>query len=357
MMRLSGRTHSGRLGGAERLQGEAAATPRNSEWHIDSDRTPPQSRPSLWSRFFSSLAAQCEAAFVDNLPHEYITLLEKSTQVYLGSFFYLAILALGAVIFAYLYDSTKSQVYLSPTFDVSRCQQVDRPATGTYFGDLSGHWSGTWQYDPSKAAYSFQLSNFSVGGNQASSTLSQEWRSIMTTAGLVLSEIIGPIMSKQNLAQNLLYLLTWSLPAITGLNENKQVLSFSGNSTSVFSTFDYLVAGLATSNGVCNISSITTFDAGTHSLTVSYDATEYSNNPHCKDALPITSTNFIVGRIGSPPALSLVIDVRSFFAAVAANHPKPSSDPAISACTITSALACESCATSAETPTRSHPRE
>lgn len=301
-----------------------------SEMHVVKDIA--QGRESLWRRILSSLSDQCSAAFMDNIPHEYIKLLEPHNTVRFGSMLYISICVLAATIFAYLFLSEYSTVYLSPTYG-SNCLKVDRPITASYLGSLDGQWSGTRAFEPSMAAYSFSFHNFSMEDSgqflslglnrddnlQAPQTLRQRYAELMTVVETILDDTLRNIMSNQNLAENLLYLLMWSLPAYTGDAFNKQTFSFTGAPTTVFDNLEYSAAGLGSSDTMCSARSVTKFNAGTHKWSVTWKSEEFVNDKNCTTVLPLASVGFII----DSPTISFDIDVRSFFAAVSANYPKP----------------------------------
>lgn len=280
----------------------------------------------LWRRMYRSMSAQLSDIFFDNLPHEYVKLLEPQLSIRWGAFLYSCIFVLAAVIFAYLYQSTSSTVYLSPTY-ASNCVKVDRPVTQSFLASVDGHWMGTRAYEPSRALYSFAFSNFSStttvtreGSTTAINTLGEQYQSLMYLVGRVVEDTLGPIFKRQNLAENVLYLLLWSLPTFTGATSNQQTFSFTGSPLAVMKNMQYSATGLSSETGACSATSSTTFDAGSQQWTISWDAEAFLADRNCTDALPLGAVGYVV----PSSHITLKVDVRSYFSAIAANYPAPS---------------------------------
>ena len=279
----------------------------------------------------SQLRKQGEAAFFDNIPAEYVRLLEPHLVLRFGAALYLLIALAAAGIFAYLFSINISKVYLSPV-PQSNCVKVDRPVTGSYLGDLNGLWSGTASFDPSRAPYRFELNNFSLASAQLALpetgddlalahiiTLGDYYRKMLGSVSRFVVGVVKPVMVRSNYATNLLYLMMWSITEVTGDANNEQTFSFTGAPQSVFQALTYQAAGLASARGLCAVLPRTTFDSASQRWTVSWPYAAFVADANCVAALPPRT----IGRTQDSDTIDISIDIRSFFAAVAANLGPP----------------------------------
>ena len=288
-------------------------------------------RRSAVLKLCTELRNQAEAMYLKNIPAEYVRLLEPHLVKRFGAVLYFLILATASGIFAYLFNASLSKVYLSPDRQ-SNCVSVDRPVTGSYLGDLSGHWSGTADFDPSRAPYKFVLQNFSLPSSLQKlpptgddlerthiDTLLELYRIMMASVSFSMIHVIRPIMMRSNYASNLVYLMMWSASVQTGDARNEQVFSFTGSPQSVFEALPYQAAGLGTAQGQCSVLPRTAFNSATQRWTISWPFAAFIADGNCTAALPPSS----LGRVQSSDTVEISLDIRSFFAAVAANTPPP----------------------------------
>lgn len=288
--------------------------PRPSEFHVLKEAP---KNTSVCQDLVEYFQRQTQKLFEKSLPIEYLQLLEPSNKWIFGSVLHFVIVAAIGIMFATLYWSNQETVYLSPLQQESNCSPVDRPLTGTFYGDLDGSWSGTNQYSPTLAVYKIQFNNFTayVDGNHM--TLTQRYQDLMVSVKDILLNLIKPVMMKQNLAMNLLYFMLWSATAKTGAAFNEQSFSFTGSPLAVFEALDYADTGIASSLGQCRVIPDTQFDPGSQSWIISWNYNAYVADPACSESLP---PNFL-GHVEGREKMTIKIDSRAFFAAVAANHP------------------------------------
>jgi len=266
-----------------------------------------------------------------NIPHEYVRLLEDPKKAFYGCILYALIFFVGAGIFVYLFIQSLSRVYLSPD-PAPNCVSVDRPVTDVFFGDLNGHWSGTHHFDPSRAAYTFSLQNFSsstgsVGLPETGDDLEKEkiatledlYKQLMGSIMYNGLNVIKPIMERQNYADNLLYLMMWSLTAETGESKSAQTFSFSGSPLSVFESLGYQATGLGSAEGLCSVFPTTTLDSANQQWVISWKYADFVADANCVSSLPPSALGWVKGS----ETIEISIDIRSFFSAAAANVPPP----------------------------------
>ena len=316
---------------------------RKSEVHIDKNS---QSQPlaPLGVQLWDGLSKQARDAFVSNLPAEYIKLLEPKQVTVYGTFVYALLLAVACAIFASTYISTQAAVYLSPLRH-SNCIPIDKPATGKFYGDLNGQWSGTRGFDPSIAPFQFELNNFTTEvqqlplptgttGEEAAKLQTQTelsyFKEIMSAVKSVLGGTVRADMMTKNTAGQILYMMMWSLQTSSGgssisdeTTANLQTFSFTGSPDSIFGNIHYHAGGLGTGLGYCGVQPSVTFEAATFLWTVSFDLQKFSNDKNCINALPTAK----MGTVKGESLLEMKIDARSFFSAVAANQPQLQTNP------------------------------
>ena len=298
------------------------------EDEVDGDGDKEESH--ILSRFKSAL----RSTYMKNIPSESVRLLEPRLAGRLGFALYFLIFSAAAAIFGLLFTSSMSKVFLSPE-PLPNCVSVDRPVTGTFLGDLNGIWSGTSNFDPSRAPYSFSLQNFSVSSASAAmpttgddvknmnfQTLSDLYRELMEKVRSVLTNVIQPISVRSNFAGNLLYLMTWSMTQPTGNNGNEQQFSFTGSPQSVFQALTYQAAGLGNAEGQCGVRPKTLFDSAAQAWKLTWDYAAFMADEHCSTTLPPSTMGWVKGS----STIDVDIDIRSFFAAAAANVPVPPID-------------------------------
>jgi hypothetical protein len=280
---------------------------------------------------FAAICGNAQKAWTNGIPHEYVRLLENHNKIFYGGILYALIFFLGAGIFVYLFLQSLNKVYLSPD-PATNCVSVDRPVTGTFYGDLNGHWSGTRHFDPSRAAYTFSLQNFSSSAGSVGLaetgddmekanivTLEDLYRRLMGSIMYNGLSVLKPIMQRQNYADNLLYLMMWSLSTETGESKSAQTFSFSGSPLSVFESLGYQAAGLGGPHGLCSVLPTTTLDSANQQWVISWKYSDFVADANCVASMPPSALGWVKGI----EVVEISVDLRSFFAAAAANTPPP----------------------------------
>lgn len=122
-------------------------------------------------------------------------------------------------------------------------------------------------------------------------------------------------LKSSNLAESLIYLTSYAYFNGDSISSSSATFSLNVDPSSILDVPTH--AALLTSiNGTCDITTTTDFDRAKGVLRVSFNKIEYSNNPICNNALALD--NF--GTTSFNPSLSIDIDVRSLFTAVAINQ-------------------------------------
>lgn len=172
------------------------------------------------------IKSQAKYIFEDNIPHEYVQLLTTGRRLTYGSVLYTVAVAIVAALFWWTYTQTLKTETLATVQTTTKCQPVDRPSSGSFLADFDGNWVSTQSFDPSQAVYELQLNNFSaieLGANeqQTRMSLSEFYASKMDWVGSVLKGTVTSLLTTNDLAHNLLYLMFWRLQFYTGVQQGE----------------------------------------------------------------------------------------------------------------------------------------
>ena len=146
------------------------------------------------------------------------------------------------------YTDSMSVQFISLNKDDGRCNEVLKPVTGTFIGDVHGSWFGQPKFDASLGKYSLKLQNFEQSN--------EEYRAMLEGVDKELIEL-GEMAKHRDLADNLLLWMTWQ----TTLKNSKTVNTFcmTGNPLVAFDR-DLHLGLFASITGECLVPTSTVFD-------------------------------------------------------------------------------------------------
>lgn len=164
----------------------------------------------------------------------------------------------------------RATTFISLDKEAGHCLEVPVKITGVYSFDTNGYWSGHPLYNPSLAIYSLRMNNV-----------------LMTTAEYRLSildikaklKIAGQKVSNLDLAQALLYWMSWSADVSNGSSSYRWQLT--GDTRVIFDT--------STHNGYlsnveidCGVKSVTTYNPTTGKFKISFPIIDYEITAKCR---------------------------------------------------------------------------
>lgn len=160
------------------------------------------------------------------------------------------------------YQSGVSQQFVSLQTS-PYCSTVSKPFSGTYLASDQGLWQGSAGFNFNQALYSFDFSAFAVS--------TAGFASFMDSVKQEL-EFLGAFASNQNIAMNLVILMTTIFEFTS--SGKLQTVSFSGNPSIVFNRA-YIYSTISSPAGNCEAFSSTIFNVYTATYSISYEHNMY----------------------------------------------------------------------------------
>lgn len=194
------------------------------------------------------------------------------------------------------------------------CKQIPIDITGDFYADSNGYWSGSLNYQYTKAIYYTTLSNFADDSNGDSGVYEYSISATRNT----LSSRVDPEMEKENLGINLLYWTSFvQMDKERSGNANRFKLNADPNV--IFDRQKYVVS-VSSKHGVCNKAMSVSFDYNYHLIVTISDIGAFLNDTVCTKALSQTS----LFNLGYDPAIdgnsfNMRFDIRSMVTSMAAN--------------------------------------
>eukprot|EP01038_Epipyxis_sp_PR26KG_P013837 gene13837-18558_t len=201
--------------------------------------------------------------------------------------------------------------FLSPSTSTSKyCNPVPLSNTGQYLATQSGQWQGATDFSYSLAAYQLTLNNYeTTAGNLAGSLLS---------IGFTLS-FFGNLSTTQDLSLNLLYWTSFVIAeeALSGEVTTSNRFNMVGTPLSILNR-QYTFGMVGNRYGLCNASSVASFDTNSGILSVSFVYDEFVANPICNASINPSFFNYLPKL--NKNSFTISLDSRTVFTAVAVNN-------------------------------------
>lgn len=171
------------------------------------------------------------------------------------------------------YYTTKATTYISLDQASGNCNLLSLPANGVFNLDSNGYWSSNPLYNPSAGMYSLTVKNLQES-NISYGLILEKQKAIFKD--------ISVKMMKQDMADNLLYWLTWFQIDRDGDSSRRWQLT--GDAKKVFER-KYYIGTVSNRFAHCNSRSVVSYNPGTGKIRLVYSYADYSANYFCREVV------------------------------------------------------------------------
>lgn len=272
-------------------------------------RTAFQREPTTYESFRNYITTKINDMFMAYLPSDDIKAMSPEYLYPIGTVTFLCLLGIFVAVFVNGYQTSTKTEYLSPTTggtaDSKYCVNVPTINTGTYLATESGYWQGASGFSYGEAAYELSLTSLTMTADTYKEVMYQAYIQLLGVA------YYG---TRNDLGYNLLYWMSGVLLPIKG--NIAQRLSFVGTPLVIFDR-QKIVGTMANVHGGCNATSKSTFDSKSGRLSLTYDYSEYMDNPICRGIVNPDLMGYLAP--SDKDDFTVQFDVRTMVTAVALN--------------------------------------
>lgn len=266
------------------------------------------SSPSPYERYFDLLWEKFDDAFTNALPSEDIKDMPSKYKYPFGISMLLVLVGIFIALFTTAYQESINSTYLSPAdSDVSQdhCELIPVANTGEFLATKSGIWQGNTGFQYADAAYVATITSWTVSSSEYTFYMDALYEDLVA---------IGKQMKVQNLALNMLYWFSSAALPITG--NNAQRFYMAGDASVVFNR-QHIAGATSSVHGVCDVESVSGFDASKSTLYVQYSYQQYIQNQACNSSVLPAYFGYLEGV--NSELFQIEIDVRSLATSIAVN--------------------------------------
>ena len=247
-------------------------------------------------------------AFEKILPSDDIKDMPPKYMYGLGITMLLLLASLFAYLFFSSYFSALGTQYLSPlsgTTASKYCETIGVANTGTYLATQSGYWEGTSGFQYAEASYQADVTSFLVSVSDYSTTMENLYEDLV---------YIGNASSNLDLGLNL---IIWSsFTALPDPTNSAQRFSLVGDPLVIFNR-QYYAGTVSSISGVCNATSLASYDEGRGYLTLTYSYSNYNASSVCREAVNPYYFGYLPGL--NTELWNVYFDVRTLMTGAAMN--------------------------------------
>jgi hypothetical protein len=232
-----------------------------------------------------------------------------SIRIYSAVFYLLVVCAAFAYLFVTGYRAALGAQFLIPysgnnASPDENCKLVPISYTGNFLLTEDGHWEGSKKFSYNLATYNLAMTSYS--------STSKGFRNDMESVFQKL-QYYGDIVRNQPLDSNL---LLWMSLVFVNQSSNAKRLTLTGDPLIIFDR-DHTDAAVSSIFGNCNVSSVSSFDSATGTMSVSFVYADFIAEPKCVKAMnPIY---FGYNTLAKPTLFELSFDIRSIISGIAVN--------------------------------------
>lgn len=218
--------------------------------------------------FFSKL----DGMFIDNIPLDAIKELPTRYMYFAGTISHIASLACF-IFFIYTgYNTTRNTEFISLTDTDGECSAVTRQNTGQYLATDTGYWEGSEFFSTVIAIYKVDF----FGLNIDTANYEHMIRGFRSSI-----EELGAKSLMQDASRNVLNWVTFEY------SKPQYLFQMTGNSIDVFNRY-YVVGGLATLEGNCEVEHSSSLDGANNLLKVQFHISDFHDDELCMKAVTPT---------------------------------------------------------------------
>ncbi len=204
------------------------------------------------------------------------------------------------------YTTHISLQFVSLQASSGNCLPVSKPLTGSFLATTAGLWEGQEGFYSNEAILSVNFASLGVTSDGFTQL-------ITSLEGLTNS--YGTVVATQNLALNLVFLMTTSIPFT--MQGYVQVIQFTAVPNYVFNreSIQSFVSNHA--HGTCSANSFSTFDVSTATFRITFNYAAVVSD--CKHFFSPTQFGYSKNPAATANTFTLNMDMRSFVTAFAVN--------------------------------------